>query len=706
MLSRRSLLVSGSALTLAQTLPLSAKTLKPPIAEVILKTNSIHGDTRIDDYFWLREKTNPKVISYLKAENTYTAAIMAPTVKLQKQLYQEILGRFKQTDLSVPEKSKDYYYYTRTIEGQQYPIDCRKKGSLAASEEIMLDQNALAKGKDYFRVGISIVSPDQKLLAYTVDTNGAEKYEIQIKNLSTGQTLSDRMNNTAGYTLAWAKDSQTLFYVTLDAAQRSNQVYRHHLGENKDTLVLEEKNELYNVDITATRSEEYILISSSGFKSSEVYYLDANTPKVDFKSFAPRIEDVLYSVDHRGDKFYILTNEDALNFKVMEALVVAPEKVNWTQRVAHQATVLIEGIDLFKNYLVVYQRTEAVRRIHIYDLVRNVDHQVDFPEVVYTFINASNPEFNTQTLRFIYTSLATPRSVYDYNMDSRERVLKKKDEIRGYTAQRYQSERIYATASDGTKVPISLVYKKGLVKNGKNPTYLYAYGSYGFSTDPIFSAARVSLLDRGFVYAIAHIRGGQEMGRSWYDQGKLLNKKNTFTDFIACAEYLIAQNYTNSAKLAISGASAGGLLMGAVTNLRPDLYKTVVAKVPFVDVINTMLDPTIPLTVEEYTQWGNPNDKEYYDYMKSYSPYDNVIAQNYPNILITAGLNDPRVAYWEPTKWTAKLRKLKTDHNLLLLKTNLGAGHGGPSGRYDAIKETAFEYAFVLTTLGIKNSPT
>lgn len=694
-------MLSGSALTLAQSWPLAARTERPPVAAIIPKTTTIHGDTLVDNYFWLRDKTNPKVIDYLKAENAYTAAVMAPTAKLQKQIYQEILGRIKQTDLSVPEKYKDYYYYSRTIEGQQYTLNCRKKGSLTAPEEIMLDQNALAKGKDYFRIGTWEVSPDQKLLAYTVDSSGAEEYDIFIKDLATGTLFPDTISKVDGYNLVWGNDNKTLFYATLDAAHRAYRIFRHVLGKAQDEMVFEEKNELFTVNVDSTRNGAYVLITSGGFKSSEVYYLDANTPNAYFKTFEPRMDDVLYSVDHRDDTFYILTNENALNFKLMETPVKTPQKANWTQKIAPQASVLLESFDLFKDYLVVYERGDALKNIRIFDFKTNAMHQVLFPEDVYTFVPASNAEFDTQTLRFTYTSLVTPRSVYDYDMASRNRILKKKDEIRNYNPRLYQSARIYATATDGTKVPISLVYKKGLVKNGKNPALLYAYGSYGASSDPAFSVSRLSLLDRGFVYAIAHIRGGQELGRTWYDQGKLLNKKNTFTDFIACAEHLISEKYTNPAKLAINGGSAGGLLMGAVTNLRPDLFKSVVAQVPFVDVINTMLDPTIPLTVQEYTQWGNPNDKVYYDYMKSYSPYDNVTAKKYPNLLITTGLNDPRVAYWEPAKWCAKLRKLKTDRNILLLKTNLGAGHGGPSGRYNALRETAFTFSFVILTLGV-----
>lgn len=674
----------------------------PPVAKIIPRQDTLHGDVRVDNYFWLRERDNPEVIEYLKAENAYTQAVMKHTDKLQEKLYEEMVSRIKETDLDVPEKIDDYFYYRRTEKGKQYSIQCRKKGSLEAEEEILLDQNELAEGKKYFRLGVFKVSPNHRLLAYSTDTTGAETYTIYIKNLETGELLADQIPNTY-YAVVWANDNQTLYYNVLDDAKRPYKLFKHKLGSapEQDELIHFEEDEMYHLWVSKTRSQQYILLELESSTTTEVWFQNADRPSDRFKLIHPRQHEMEYSVAHHGDKFFILTNENAKNFKLMQAPVSNPSKRNWKEILAHREDVKIDNMQAFKNHLVLYERENGLKKLRITNLDDKKVHYVDFPEPVYTFWRSRNPDFNTEILRFSYTSLVTPRSVYDYNMNSKERELKKQYEVLGgYEPSNYQSERIFAEAADGTKVPISIVYKKGLTKDGNNPLYLYGYGSYGASMEPNFNSNRLSLLDRGFVYAIAHIRGGGEMGRYWYDQGKLLNKMNTFTDFIACAEHLIAGKYTSPEKLAIGGGSAGGLLMGAVTNLRPDLFKAVVAKVPFVDVINTMLDASIPLTVIEYEEWGNPNEKEYFDYIKTYSPYDNVEAKAYPNLLITAGLNDPRVQYWEPAKWTAKLRALKTDHNRLLLKTNMGAGHGGASGRYNRLKDIAFEYAFVLDVLG------
>ncbi|MBC8121928.1 MAG: S9 family peptidase, partial [Gemmatimonadaceae bacterium] len=581
----------------------------PPVAQPIPRQDVIHGETRTDSYFWLRDKANPKVIEYLEAENRYTETLMRQTEKLQADLYKELVGRIKQTDLTVPERQNGYYYYSRTEEGKQYTIYCRKKGDLSAPEEILVDQNALAEKSAYFRVGAYRVSPNQRYLAYSVDTDGSEIYTIYLKDLQNGELMADRITNAYGYALDWANDDRTLFYVTQDSAKRPYRVYRHTLGSTQaDGLLFEEKDELFFVFLEKTRSKTYLLIGSESKITSEVRYLSADTPTGEFEVFHPRKPGVKYSVDHRADKFYILTDEDAKNSKLMEVSVSSPARQNWQEIIAHQNTIKLDGIDLFKDHLVVYEREDGLKNIRIVHLADSKVHRVSFPEPVYTFVPNRNPEFDTSTLRFTYDSLVTPDAVTDYDMNARTNEVKKREEVKGYDPSLYQSERTHATAPDGTRVPISLVYKKGIARDGSNPLYLYAYGSYGASMDPSFAANRLSLLDRGFIFAIAHIRGGGEMGKAWYEDGKLLKKKNTFTDYIASAEHLIAQKYTSAGKLVASGGSAGGLLMGAVVNMRPDLFKAVVAKVPFVDVINTMLDPSIPLTVTEYEEWGNPSD--------------------------------------------------------------------------------------------------
>jgi oligopeptidase B len=691
-------------LTIIHSLFAGAEDIKPPVAEMIPKLDIVQDEQRTDNYFWLRDKSNPKVIEYLEAENRYTEAVMKHTEPFQEQLYQELLGRIKETDLTVPEKLDDYFYYTRTETGKQYRIYCRKQGSLDAAEEILLDGNALAEGHDYMAIGAYEVSPNHQLLAYAINTTGDEKFTLRVKNLSTGELLPDEVPNIY-YGVEWANDNQTLFYTTLDDTKRPYKLHRHKLGSDsqEDALVYHETDESFYLHLGKTRSNAYLLMNLESNNTSEVHYLEADDPTGDFKVFQPRRREVEYSVEHHSDRFLIVTNVDAKNFKLIEAPVDAPSEANWKEVISHREAVKIDGVSPFQNHLVVYERENGLKQIRIFELATNEVHSVDFPEPVYTFWGGGNREFNTNILRFHYSSFITPNSVFDYNMDAKTRELKKQEEVLGeYDPSRYESQRIFAEAADGTEVPVSLVYKKGMTQDGNNPLLLIGYGSYGISIDPNFASNGLSLLDRGFIVAIAHIRGGGEMGRPWYESGKLLNKKSTFTDFITCAEHLIAENYTTSDKLVIQGGSAGGLLMGAVMNIRPELFKAVLAHVPFVDALNTMLDASIPLTVIEYEEWGNPNEKPYYDYIRSYSPYDNIEAKNYPNLLVTAGLNDPRVHYWEPAKWTAKLRASKTDSNRILLKTEMGSGHGGPSGRYDALKETAFEYAFILDVLGIE----
>jgi oligopeptidase B len=639
------------------------------------------------------------VISYLEAENAYTADVMAPTKALQQKLYGEILGRIQETDLSVPVKRDDYFYYTRTEEGKAYSVQCRKHGSLDAPEEIILDSNVLAEGQKYFRLGNFAISPDHRLLAYSTDLEGDETYTIYVKNLETGELLPDRIVNTY-YTLEWANDNRTFFYTVLDQMKRPYRAYRHELGDAPDSLVYEEPDGRFELALAKTRSRRFVFIESSSPLTSELRYLEAANPRGPFRVMLPRRQGVEYDASHHGEYFYIRTNDGAKNFRLMRTAVGNPSIENWYEVIPARVDVTIEGIDSFEDHLAIYERERGIEKICIRDGSGAFSHYIDFPEPVYTVSAAGNAEYKTNLIRFNYTSLVTPASVFDYNVRTHDRELKKQYEVRGgYDASQYQSERIFAKAPDGVEVPISLVYRKDSERNGARPMLLYGYGAYGHSIDPRFSSDRLSLLDRGFIFAIAHIRGGAEMGEVWHDQGKLLQKKNTFSDFIACAEHVISAGYTSSHRLAIMGGSAGGLLMGAVLNMRPELFHAAIAKVPFVDTLNTMLDPTLPLTIAEYEEWGNPENQEYYDYIRAYSPYDNVAPREYPTMLVTAGLNDPRVSYWEPAKWVAKLRALKKDSNLLLLKTDLGSGHFGPSGRYEGIKETAFDYAFLLLAM-------
>lgn len=666
----------------------------------------MHGDHWDDPYFWMRHRNDPKVIAYLKSENEYREQMMAHTVPLQHQLFLEMKGRIKETDVSVPEKRDNFYYYSRTEEGKQYPIYCRKTGSLDAPEEVLLDQNVLAEGQPFCIIGIFRMSPDHKLLAYSVDTSGAEQYTIYIKNLETGELLSDYVPNTY-YSFEWANDNATFFYNMLDAAHRPYKLFRHTLGSNasQDQLIYHETDERFFLSLRKTKSRAYLFMELHSTNTTETRYLSADQPMGEFKILQTRRPEVEYSVAHHGERFLIVTNDQAQNFKLMEAPLDKPGKDNWREVIAHRSEVLIDGIDAFKDYLVVFERRSGLRHIRLSSIDNRNVHYVAFPEPVYTYTAHANPEFDAQTLRITYSSLVTPDTVVDIDMQNGEWEVKKRKEIpSGYDPSMYASERIMAVAADGAHVPISLVYKKGIKLDGSNPLLLHAYGSYGACIDPEFQTKYFSLLDRGMIFAIAHIRGGSDLGRAWYDNGKLRKKKNTFSDFIASTEHLIAQGYTSKEKLAIIGVSAGGLLMGAVVTMRPDLFKAVVAKVPFVDVLSTMSDPSIPLTVIEFEQWGNPANKDDYIYMKSYSPYDNIKTTDYPHMLVTAGLNDPRVAYWEPAKWVAKLRTMKTDNNRLLLKTNMDAGHAGSSGRYDYLKEIALEYAFVLDILGVERN--
>ncbi len=675
----------------------------PPIAAQQSQVLSLHGDDRVDPYFWLRHRDDPNTIAYLNAENDYTEAMMAHTEALQTTLYDEILARIQETDLSVPYRKGDYYYYARTETGKAYPIYCRKAGALDAPEELLLDQNTLAEGYDFFDLGLLAVSPNHQILAYAVDTSGSERYTLLFLNLTTGQLYPETILET-GYGFAWGNDNQTVFYTLVDEANRPFKLLRHQLGSavSDDELVYHEADDSYYLSVGKTRSDAYILLELQSKITSEIHYLDANQPEGKFQVIQPRSSGVEYQVEHHSDSFYIVTNDEALNFKLMQTPVTAPTKDHWRLVIPHRDAVLLEGVSAFAKHLVIYEREAGLPTVRVRQFANGEEHYIDFPDPTYDVDEGSNPEFDTDTLRFNYASLVTPRSVFDYNLETQVRELKKETPVLGgYDRTQYTSERLMATATDGSQVPISIVYKKGMAKDGKNPLLLTGYGSYGFSYPATFSSTRLSLLERGVVVAIAHIRGGSEMGRQWYEDGKFLNKKNTFTDFIACGEHLIAQGWTAAEHLAILGGSAGGLLMGVVMNLRPDLCKAVVAHVPFVDVVTTILDDHLPLSVIEREEWGDPNDLTFYDYMKSYSPYDNVEAKAYPNVLITAGLNDSRVAYWEPAKWTAKLRSLKTDDNRLLLKTNMGAGHGGASGRYDSLRETAFEYAFLFDQWGL-----
>lgn len=680
--------------------------LEAPVAAVIPEELEIHGDVRIDDYYWLRDPEDPAVIAYLEAENEYTEAVMAHTDELQEQLYQEITGRIKQDDDSVPYKKGDYFYYYRFEKGDDYPIYCRKRGSLDSQEEIMIDANRLATGHEFFTMWAFEVSPDGKTVAYATDTVGRRLNTLRFRDLETGQDLPDVIDNVTSNG-EWANDNKTFFYTKQDPETlRWHQVYKHVLGSDPgdDELIYEEADEEFNISLYKTKSDRYLVIGSQQTLSSEMWVLEADQPDGDFRVIQPREPDHEYWVDHYGDDFYLRTNWEAKNFRFMKTPVGRTGKENWEEVIPHRDDVLFEDAEIFKDYLVAMERKDGLIQMRIVPWDGSEEHYLDFGEPTYYAEASDNYEFDTSTLRFVYTSLTTPMSTIDYDMASGEKTLLKEEEVLGgFDKADYRTERIWASARDGARVPISLVYRKDLFRHdGSNPLLLYGYGSYGAVIDPYFSSARVSLLDRGFVYAIPHIRGSATLGRQWYEDGKLLNKMNTFTDFIDCAQYLVDEDYTRPQVLFANGGSAGGLLMGVVTNLAPDLFRGVISHVPFVDVVTTMLDPDIPLTTSEYDEWGDPNEKQYYDYMLAYSPYDNIEAKDYPHLLVTTGLHDSQVQFWEPAKYVAKMRALKTDDNRLLLKTNMDAGHGGASGRLTRHQETALDYAFLLDLAGIE----
>lgn len=682
--------------------------ITPPKADKKPKNLEIHNDVRVDNYYWLNDREDEEVLDYLERENDYYQKMTAHTKDFQAKLFEEMKSRIKEDDSSVPYLYNGYYYITRYETGKDYPIYTRKKGSLDAEEEILFDVNQMAKDYAYYNLNGINVSPDNTKVAFGVDTLSRRKYTIHIKDLQTGDLYPETIENTTGGS-TWANDNKSLFYTRKDEQTlRSNKIYKHSLGTDagQDSEVYSEDDDTFGTYVYKTKSQAYIVIGSYSTLSSEFRFLDANTPEGQFKVFQPREKDLEYGFDHFEDSFYIVTNADgAKNFKVMKTSVDATSKENWEEVIAHRDDVLVEDIDIFKDYLVVSERSDGLNKLRIMPWDENTpEHYLPFESETYTAYTTQNLDFDTQLLRYNYNSLNTPSSVIDYNMATKAKTVIKETEVLGGTFDKdnYVTERVWATAADGTKVPISLVYKKGLKKDGSNPLYQYAYGSYGSTTSPRFSSVRLSLLDRGFVYAIAHVRGGQYMGRSWYEDGKLFKKKNTFTDFIDCSKFLIEQGYTSSDHLYASGGSAGGLLMGAIVNMAPELYNGVIAAVPFVDVVTTMLDDSIPLTTGEYDEWGNPNDPEYYKYIKEYSPYDQVSAKDYPNLYVTTGLHDSQVQYWEPAKWVAKLREMKTDNNLLFLDTNMDAGHGGASGRFEALKEIAKDYAFIFDLEGIK----
>ena len=680
-----------------------------PVAEKKVYERTIHNDTVVDNYYWMNDyfKKGPdsaEVIAYLEAENNYTAAMMKDTESLQENLFHEMKGRIKEKDESVPYFKNGYYYYSRTEEGKQYYKFCRKKGDLDAPEEVLLDVDEMADGYAYYAVGGFSVSPDNKLLSYGVDTISRREYTIYVKNLETGELLADKIDRTTGGA-TWANDNKTIFYTAKNPVTLlSEKIRRYTLGSGSagDVVVYEEKDNTNYIGVGKSKNGKHIMIYSGGTLSSEVHILDADQPNGTFKVFQPRMKEVLYSVTALADRFLILTNDGAKNFKVMECPLDHTGKEHWKEFIPHRDDVLVSDIDEFKEYIVISERKNGLSQMAIRSLKDGTQHYLDFGEAAYTVYPSTNVEYDTDIVRYGYTSLVTPSSTYDYNMNTKERSLKKQQEVvGGYDSENYVTERLFATAADGTQIPISLVYKKGFAKNGKSPLLLYAYGSYGMSMDPTFNSSRLSLLDRGFAYAIAHIRGGEEMGRQWYEDGKMMNKKNTFTDFIDCGKYLIAEKFTSSDHLYAQGGSAGGLLMGAVINMAPELWNGVIAQVPFVDVVNTMLDETIPLTTNEYDEWGNPNDKDAYAYMKSYSPYENIEAKEYPNLLVTTGLHDSQVQYFEPAKWVAKLREIKKGDQIILFKTDMEYGHGGASGRFDYLKDVALNYAFLFKLEGV-----
>jgi len=677
-----------------------------PVANKIPHHLEKHGDIRIDNYFWMNNRNNPEVRDYIIAENNYCDQKMAHTKKFQAELFLEMKSRIKEDDSSVPYKYNGYWYITKFEKGKDYPIYTRRKESFDNPEELLFDCNEMAKDKSYFKlVGIS-VSPDNRFVSFGIDETGRRQYTIHIKDLLTGEVLKDQMNNTTGSS-TWANDSQTIYYTRKDQTTlRANQIYRHKLGTENDQLIFEEGDETFGVTVYKTKSRKYIIIACYSTLTNEYHYLSADEPKGKFKLFQERIRGLEYSISHFESNFYILTNKDgATNFKIMQTPITDTGVNYWEELIAHRETTLIENVDIFKEYLVISERTNGLNQIRIKRWDDSADYYLPFDNETYTCYTTTNIEFDTDNLRYGYNALTTPASIIEFNMKTKAKTVLKEQEVLGgrFKKENYVSERIWATANNGEEIPISIVYRKGVEKNGKNPLLQYAYGSYGSTVDPYFSTIRLSLLDRGFIYAIVHVRGGEYLGRPWYEAGKLLHKKNTFDDFIACSLKLIKDRYTSSKHLYAMGGSAGGLLVGSVINLAPELYNGVIAAVPFVDVVTTMLDDSIPLTTGEYDEWGNPNDKLYYDYMKSYSPYDNVEAKDYPHLFVTSGFHDSQVQYWEPTKWVAKLREMKTDNNKLLLRTNMDAGHGGASGRFESLKEDAEEFAFLLDLEGIQS---
>ena len=677
----------------------------PPIPSKWAHFITQHGITRRDEFYWMRERENPEVMTYLLAENAYLDKVLEHTRPLQEELLREMKGRIKEEDSTVPERIGDYFYYKRYEPGKQYAIYCRKNGSLEAAEELLLDQNVLALESEFCSIGAFSVSPDGKKLAYSLDTEGAEAYTIHVKNLLDGSSYPETIKETNGSVyfqggVEWANDSNTFYYSSLDAVHRSDKLYRHRLGTDplQDQLLYHEADEAYALFVFKTRSLGYIMIYHYNTLSPEMSFISADDPEAPPKVLQPRTTGLEYFATHHGDFFYIVTNDNARNFRLMRTPVSRPAREHWEEVIPHREDVLLDHVDAFEDYLILHERKNGLKQLRVNGLedVSSAKY-VGFPEPAYDINLENNPEFSTKLLRFKYSSLITPYSVVDYHMDTGEWELKKQDEIpSGYDRSQYCTERIFAAAPDGTQIPISLAYKKSLEKDGNNPTLLYGYGAYGASSDANFNSNLISLFDRGFVFAIAHVRGGSEMGRSWYESGRLLNKKNTFTDFIACAEQMIMDGYTSKERLAITGSSAGGLLVGACMTLRPDLFKAVICKVPFLDVVTSMSDPSIPLVTLEYDQWGNPEDRDTFDYMLSYSPYDNIRPVHYPDILLTSGFNDPRVAYWEPAKFAARLRDIKKGSNLVLLQTNLSAGHAGASGRYESLQESVLDYAFLI----------
>jgi len=677
----------------------------PPVAKKVPKITEVNGHKLVDNYFWLRDKKNPEVKAYLEAENAYTDAVMKPSEGLQKKLYDEMLSRIKETDVEVPYKEGGYFYYVRTEAGKQYPIRCRRKGGMDAPEEVILDVNELAKGQAFMSLGAFDVSDDGNLLAYTTDNTGFRQFTLSVKDLRTGKMLPDRAERVDS--VAWANDNKTIFYTVEDGTtKRGYQMYRHALGTaGNDTLLYEEKDERFDVFTGKTRSKAYVFLISASHTTTEMRYIPADQPMAEWKVMEPRKQDVEYYPDHNGDSFYIRVNDTGRNFRLVKAPVSDPGKKNWQEILPNRADVMLEDTDYFKNYYVLYEREKGLPQMRVCSLQSNDCRHIEFPEPAYVSYSYVNREFDTAKFRYGYQSFITPPSVFEYDMASGASILLKQKEVPGgYDRTRYQVERIQATASDGVKIPISVLHLKGSKLDGKGPIYLTGYGSYGIPSDIGFNSNLFSMVDRGVVAAVAHIRGGGEMGKAWHDDGRMMHKKNTFTDFITCAEYLVAQGYGSKDRMAIAGWSAGGLLMGAVLNMRPDLFHAALVGVPFVDVMNTMLDETLPLTVGEFEEWGNPKEKAAFNYMITYSPYDNIENKKYPNILVRTSFNDSQVMYWEPAKYVAKMRALRTDHNLLIFKVKMDpGGHGGASGRYDRLKDNAFDYAFFLTQMGIQN---